>query len=467
MKPHMKLLGKCVLAALPLIALVIYFSQFTISFIDEEGPYYLWNREITETARDKYYDTIILGDSIANSAYIPELLSDGTINLALGGATPMENYYTLCEWLERHEPPKTCYISFNDSHFIYDNGFWLRSVYSHRYDLKTTVKMLKEAAAYNESSILTEHWLYDLLSYELWLPNKYITPLMNAGLNQRGGTNKAAWDKIELHRGNYIALILEQHAPQRETQSEIAEAFSVQPLFDDYYRKLIELCQANGIQVRIIKLPRPDSCVYTQEYKQAFHAYYDKLQADYPEISVDWFEHCDAGCFLDGSHMNIHGGMLFTKALKELYPDDFDDAPLSAGQIAGINDYLSMESDLGHIFDWAVGTGDTIYLYDGEGRSRALYGDPAGDWGLAARPVETDRGLTGDILSYTDGAERDQTAFVFQSMDGPLMVLDGGGTTTWNMAPGTDLGVLVVDADGGTVCEKSFVYNEAGFALVE
>ena len=81
-------------------------------FTDQEVPYYLWNREITNTKQDKKYDVLILGDSVANAAYIPEVLSDHVINLALGGTTPVENYYTMQDWLKYNPAPKVCYISF-------------------------------------------------------------------------------------------------------------------------------------------------------------------------------------------------------------------------------------------------------------------------------------------------------------------------------------------------------------------
>ena len=95
----MKILGMAAIAALPVVFLCLYIRFFPMNYGDDELPYYLWNKTVTVQEDTRYYSTLILGDSSANAAYLPELLSEGTINLALGGTTPLENYYVLENWL--------------------------------------------------------------------------------------------------------------------------------------------------------------------------------------------------------------------------------------------------------------------------------------------------------------------------------------------------------------------------------
>ena len=112
MKQIVKLIIKCGCVMLPLLVVCMYIRSHPLAFMDNEAPHYLWNKIKTNTAGGQTYDVLILGDSAANAAYMPEALSGTTLNLALGGTTPVENYYTLQDWLAHNPAPKACYISF-------------------------------------------------------------------------------------------------------------------------------------------------------------------------------------------------------------------------------------------------------------------------------------------------------------------------------------------------------------------
>ena len=85
MKQVWKLCVKCFWVALPVTVLWVYMWTHPLAFLDAEAPYYIWNRNKTNTAQEQPYDVVVLGDSTANAAYVPEILSDKTLNLALGG----------------------------------------------------------------------------------------------------------------------------------------------------------------------------------------------------------------------------------------------------------------------------------------------------------------------------------------------------------------------------------------------
>ena len=126
MKNLLKLTAKCFLVCLPMIAVTVYLRWQPFNYMDGEAPYYIWNRDQARQGSETYYETIILGDSVANSAFLPEVLSDGTINMALGGMTPVESYYVLEEWMDSHPAPKACYIAYQDIHLQQDECFWPR-----------------------------------------------------------------------------------------------------------------------------------------------------------------------------------------------------------------------------------------------------------------------------------------------------------------------------------------------------
>ena len=103
----------------------------------------------------------------------------------------------------------------------------------------------------------------------------------------------------------------------------VYDEFCVSPLFDDYLKKLINLCEDKDIQVRIVKLPLPGKEKYTQEYTEGFHSYYKAIKKSFPGITVDWFSAYEEDKFVDSSHMNSHGALKFSKELKMLYSEDF------------------------------------------------------------------------------------------------------------------------------------------------
>lgn len=320
MRNVFKLSTKGIGVILPVIFVYIYTWMNPLGYMDEEAPYYMWNKEQANTRQEKDYRVIILGDSTANASYAPEILSDDTINLSLGGTTPVENYYILDDWLAHNNAPDVCYISFMDHHLYEEDCFWRRIVYSHRFRIGQIVEILKAAKEYNEDSIICENYKTDFISYELRLPNKYITSLMNAGFNQRYAENIEAWKQNDLHRGRYIGrTIQEGDIPDGIVYDE----FCVSPLFDDYLKKLINLCEDKDIQVRIVKIPLPGKEKYTQEYTEGFHSYYKAIKKSFPGITVDWFSAYEEDKFVDSSHMNSHGALKFSKELKMLYSEDF------------------------------------------------------------------------------------------------------------------------------------------------
>lgn len=387
MKNVIKLLAKGALVMLPMLVIYIYIWVSPMAFMDEEIPHYLWNKEKTNTPEDRYYDTIILGDSIANAAYMPEILSETTINLSLGGMTPVENYYILQDWLSSHSAPKVCYISFQDAHFLVDDCFWSRTMYTHRFRREQIREIIRTAEVYREHSILTEHYWMDVLSYELRLPNKYMASLLNGGFNQRYETNKEEQRLDELHGGRYIARDAKGFDGGHKV---VLDEFYVNPLFEDYYRRLIGLCVDQGIQVRLVKLPHPENVSFTEEYRTQFYEYYEILKQDYPGITVDWIPTYQKECFVDENHLSNYGALCFSSEIRKLYPEDFPDAPLNEQQVAAVNDSISYVRRGEELFDWIAGRDYTLFLRDDEGVSSV---SGLGDSGVQEEGYVLENGL--------------------------------------------------------------------------
>lgn len=463
MKKILGLAMKGICVMLPMILIWAYTWMNPLGFMTDGTPFDLWNKEKTNTKQEKYYEAVFLGDSTANAAYVPEVLSDASINLSLGSITPMEAYYILQDWIEHNEAPKTCYISFLDYHMKDTGTFWIRTMYTHRFRMDQNLEMLKEILKYGEgTSIETDHYVTDFIAYELRLPNKYITSLMNAGFNQRYEENIKARALSALHGGRYIARGTQEY----ETSKTIKfKNFEVHPLFDRYYRRLIELCMEHDIQVRLVKLPLPENEKFTENYKEEFGKYYDRLKVDYPDITVDWIPTYKQEYFADRNHVNSHGALQFSREMKARYPEDFT-AELTPSQIEALNDSIADENQPEQIIQWASGKDYTLLFQDTSGKFASVYGKLLKSNSYTAKEIRLETTNVYCAAASDSGGERE--ILVQEEKDKILIKQNDQDIRTWEKGSDGLLKVMVIDNyNNKIVCEKSFEYRGETFSLIQ
>lgn len=460
MKKITVLIVKCVCVMLPLIAVCMFARTKFLGFADQEAPYYVWNRGVCNTKNNKAYDVLILGDSTSNGAYVPELLSDSTLNLALGGTTSVENYYVLKEYLDHHEIPKVIYLSFSDAHMVSEDCFYARTLYSHRFHFDSLSEILSRAKYYNEPSIMTDTYQTDWISYALYLPNKYMTSMMNGSLNQRKEENDRAMQKINLHRGRYISL---GNGTNTAAGEIVFDRFSVMPLFDEYYKKIIELCAQNGIAVRVVKLPLDENVVFTDQYEAEFWNYYSALLRQYDNLTVEWLDESDGHFYFgDVVHMNNRGARNFSETIKTIYPEDFSRV-ISDGQMEVIDRDIQMESDMLELFQWIRGKEYTMLLYDGTGCLQEIYGEELKS-GFGLNLVYTGS----ENMYYVSGMNL-EVPIAADIVDGVYQVrVNQGNIYDWSPVLSNCISVCVINNRSGIqICTKNFLRQKAFYVMID
>lgn len=453
---------KCFLVILPLLLFVIYARTSFLGFADLEVPNYLWNKELCNSTQEKVYDTVILGDSSANAAYIPEVLSGSTINLSLGGITSAETYYIMQNYLKKHEAPRDVFISFIDFHLAISDCFWNRTLYSHLLSTEQNWDIVQRAKKLNEPSIGTKTAYADLISYEMYLPNKYITSLENASFNQRLEENMATIERASLHRGRYIDDKNAEGEPKDLKYSE----FTVTPLYNYYYKALIELCLARNIKVHLIKLPLPQTTVFTTEYIQQFEDYFNQLQIEYPSITVDLFGNdYPTSSFVDPIHFNRRGALNFSCELRKQYSDAFDTV-MDSSQIKCLDQDIIEEDQIDEIFKWATVGPYTLLIYDGRGDFDKMYADQLVQESLNVKKaaVKNSEDLTVYVLGTSVGSNK--STIVVKEEAGLSVYPDISGNDAskylWNPYDVRGLDVLIINnTDGRVLTEKKFDYIES------
>lgn len=360
MKQVLKLILKMGLASVPIMAVWAYLYFCPMSYFDGEAPYYLWNRDFSREAHEEKYDLVIIGDSAANAAFEPEYMSEGAVNLSLGGSSPAEEYYVLKEFIEANGAPRTVYMYYNAEHMSAPTAFWERSVYSHRFNFDEVMTMIADAEAHSCDFITAQpHYRNLAVEYLYSAPEKYLPALLNAGFNGRLSDNRINYNHIDIHRGTYISRKAETGDLY---QPEVYYNFPVGDFSDYYLKKTIELCSENDITVRIIDIPPATGAkLETLQYSAEKNTYFFDIANSYDNVTyLTGIEGMNRYDYSDAIHMNTRGALKFSKLMKTLYPEDFyghEDEDFSEKTLYGINDYLEIETQPDQLVERIQGTG--------------------------------------------------------------------------------------------------------------
>lgn len=297
------------------IIFAIIAKNFGMYIYDQEYASY---KETLDYVRNKTESSkvLIFGDSVAKAAVIPKMISDETYNIAMAGATPIEQYYLMQDYLENHEPPKTMImIYFMGGYNTIEKFFWNRTIY---FDWITT-KQFKDILS---TGVFPEkHPMFKFLQYKLSMPNKYYGAIKNALLENRYEINEKEYKISKANKGQHYFGTAESFSPNNVSITE-QEHFEVLDIIDLYMNKCIQLCEEKGIKVIIEQHPINLSTFgnMNDDFKNEYIDYMKGLQKKYPNIIVN----TDFGLVTDDwlgdfSHVNENGATKFTNMLIEKY----------------------------------------------------------------------------------------------------------------------------------------------------
>ena len=311
----------------PLWLFPIYCHTHLLSIVGSDYVGALWNKEFTQNNQGKYYSTLILGDSTANAAYMPEVLSDSAVNLALAGSSTIEGYYTLEDYLENNKAPKDIFISYMDYHLEEDDFTWDVSNFVHKFTKEQNEEIYRMIKKYGNQSVeeLTTDGDYDrtVAMYSIYSPTIYSYSAFKSLGSLRNEENEAAMEDIKTRLGRYSSITNREYEPEGIMGYS---KFKVGKLQEKYYIKILDLCEENDIDVHLIKLPLCIDAGFIDDYEDEVADYYDELLEDYDNADFYWFHTTyEHEFFCDSYHMNNHGAFRFSRELKEQYPDIFDE----------------------------------------------------------------------------------------------------------------------------------------------
>ncbi len=321
MKTKLIFFAKCILAALPFLAVIGFTFACPMAYMDSEYPARAYIKEVIEADTD--YSTLILGDSRAMADVMPVGLGEDSVNLAAGGVTAIESYYYLSGYLADHAAPKRCFILFAPFHYSYADNWWTRTVYFNDLSVSQIMEVRENGKILDAQSVLNDGTFADLISDRLRLPNAYLPALLNARFFGRYEDNRAALDDQKRARG-YAPFGTAEGSDELnyETSYESLRESGDADLIRLYMRKLIELCEKNSIQVYVLQPPmnRASYDALQSGFVKGYALLMQSFADLYPYATVEKQIPCyENAYFGDSSHLNERGAVIFTEEIVQKY----------------------------------------------------------------------------------------------------------------------------------------------------
>lgn len=466
LKGIFKLIFGCACVTAPFWGAVILCSTHLLYIVGKSYVPPLWNRDFTNSVHEKYYDVVILGDSTANAAYIPEVLSDGTINLALPASSTAEGYYTLVDYLDNNKAPKDVFISYMDYHLQEDVLNWDVGNYIHKFSEEQNEEIKKELDKYAtvdiEELTAKDYW-NEVRLYQYYMPQKYMHALVYSVIENRPEYNLNRYNNISIRNGRAIAITNEEYNPEGVIGYS---NFEVSKFNEIYYYKILDLCEANDIAVHIIKLPLSTDSGFIDDYEEEVADYYDELLEDYDNADFYWFHTTyEHEFFLDQYHPNNHGAFRFSRELKEQYPEVFEKKDeCSPERMQALDEDIKGENYLGELTKWVNDMPYTIVFLDNGVNLEEYYYMCVGYDEKWVNKLDLDNVY---YLSADDTVLPD-SVHIERISDGRVeVVLDDGESATLQPTDNVGISFIVIDnVNDCIVCQRQCNYSELKFSPI-
>ncbi|MBO6015972.1 MAG: hypothetical protein J6P60_05230 [Lachnospiraceae bacterium] len=321
-KDIFRIIKKLAVLLVPIYVLLpLYCAFFPMYYMDDEYAMYRQQREycLQETEDDK--EIIILGDSRTKAGLVPEVLSENSYNLALGGATPIEGYYSLREYLQHHDAPKTIILAYAPMHYMDVDTLWTRTVYFHNMDRDDFFEILQNAKnCQKKEKILLPHYGLEYAMYALYLPNKYATALKKSGFVFRHRQTVTKYREMKEQRGHTL------YGTENGSGGVNGEAhesdFEASDVIDLYLDRMLDLCREEGISVILEQLPMNETSysILQPDFKTHYKEYMAGIADAHPEALVNAGFCCyNNEYFGDADHLNAEGCEVYTQFIREKY----------------------------------------------------------------------------------------------------------------------------------------------------
>jgi hypothetical protein len=269
-------------------------------YMNQEYPMWVHVKETIHLHSKRKENLIIIGDSRAKAGFIPTINPKvNTLNLAVGGGTPIEGYFILKKYLQNNTSPDKIIISYAPNHLEIQDVYWERSV---KFDFLSTQEYQEveaNAKEINDSTTLGLSKTYK----DYWNPTKYTTDFKNGLITMRWKQNKKMLNDGFASKGHYFfGTANSADGLNAEGHEKI---FKHSLLLDLYLRKLLNLAKTNNIKVYYYTMPFNQASYQASkiEYRDGYKNYMQKFAHDYKVHICNNLSYMTNDNFGDSSHL--------------------------------------------------------------------------------------------------------------------------------------------------------------------
>ncbi len=264
-------------------------AHFQDGFFDPE--YGMWTAKEEMVASCDLGSTLVLGDSRAVAGFVPAELGD-TVNLALGGASPVEMYFMVERALRCPVPPRRVIVSFSPPQLIADRYYWPRTALFGFLDDRELNDVLRTSRAVGDTDLYSAANLGDLDALLTnWLYAHHFPSYAISSVIERRGLgglakNRAFHADTLRERGHHLyGLNSGADAPAEEA---FLTGFKASTLMDAYMRRLIAALAARGAAVLYVPAPLNEATRSRMDPKVVgeIGAYLQGLQAQFANFRL-------------------------------------------------------------------------------------------------------------------------------------------------------------------------------------
>jgi len=320
-----RITGKLVALILPFFVLLpLYCKFFPMYYLDDEYAMYRQQKDyVTGKLNTEDARILILGDSRTKAGFKPALLWEGTYNIALGGGTPIEGYYSLKEYLLHHKAPEAVVIAYAPMHYMDVDTLWTRSVYFHTLSETDFRDLTARAAEFKDTkNILIEDYKTEYLMYKYYMPNKYATALKKSAFVGRYEKTKQKYTTMVEFEG-YSTYGTAEESGDINGEAKVSD-FASSDILTWYLEETFALCEEKGIHVVVEQAPMNETSygILTPEFKDHYRGYMKELMNKYPDVEIYPDFYCYPNdCFGDADHLNSRGVEAFDEFLMKKYAE--------------------------------------------------------------------------------------------------------------------------------------------------
>lgn len=229
-------------------------------FLDTE--YTTWRAKMDMVQSCTPAETAIMGDSQPMAGLIPSLVGQSSINLAIGGASPISTYFQVRRLLNCPNPPRRLLVSFTPGTLTWAEFYWTRAVFFRFYNLEETEEVRIASKELDDPQLYPNKRYRDLrgyvknVSYELAVPFHYAAAMLNALVFTRGWENAREYSAT-LEAAGHRFVGTAPAAPWPSPASYF-DGFKPGRLQDYYFNRLLSLLAERNIDVFYTAMPESE-----------------------------------------------------------------------------------------------------------------------------------------------------------------------------------------------------------------